>query len=1009
MDEESGSFLKKRAKKRFVPGVHAASGTKGRLAGRRRQGFLLLFLKAEALILLFALVLGQARAAGIHARFAIHDGFDRVVLALPAGATFSAHQDGAILSVQLQGAGPVDGVVSGHRALRLIGGAGSARIVLAAGMAARLYRLGDRLVIDVSPAAPSAAAEKTGPARGVARQAGVAPKTVASKTAASKTVAPKRVAPPAAAAAPAQDALPVVHVPEPGLRPAQLPPQPEPAETAAAAIHLRAPAEALPLALAPSLAAGAAVTVVTQEIGGQGPSILVPMARNVAAAAFRRGGDAHVVFDVAQPLDLGQLKDDPVFGSVTARLLTDGLHLRFHLPPDAQLRLRRVEFGWTISVPPNGLAGLAAIGSSAKAGVLSLSAKDPGRVVTVDDDMTGGRLLVGTQRSDGQRMAAAHRSAEFILPPTWQGVVVDPLADRVMLHATLGGFELRSAAPPGLSMLWQDEAAGSVSEGRAMTRRLDFSDDSAPELHNRLAQAMRDAALSPLPARYEPRMRVAEAMLAEGLDAEAKAVIEAANADDPGHRGDARAAWLTAIAAWLSAKAGGEPAPKLDFDPAVLGESDEAQLWRALFAADGPDAAGPAAAVATSWPLLLAYPRGMRARMLPAAAAVLARGGQEQALAALLAAFPDASLDLARAGALRRQGKLDEALAVLDRISLRPDRLERAEALEEAVEWRLAAHLLDDAAAAEQLGRQFYAWRGAGRELRLRLRVAQLRAKAGSWRTALALLKETDAAFPEAHPQIHDLQVSVIRDLLTGDTASRLRPLDLVSVAEEGEPVLSAEDKDGTLAPLLVDKLLSLDLPDRAEPVLRRLFDRASLPEAKAGLGIRLAELIADRGDHVAALAILSSTAMAALPPAQAERAGLLQARLLAEAGRAEEALTLLAAMPGQKAAFLHAKIREDQRDWAGAAAVLRGWLNAAAAPPPEETILRLARDESEARDMAGLRALRAQFGVRFASGPAAQLFAVLTAEPVQGVFDLPRAGQELAAIRSLPGALQPR
>ena len=42
------------------------------------------------------------------------------------------------------------------------------------------------------------------------------------------------------------------------------------------------------------------------------------------------------------------------------------------------------------------------------------------------------------------------------------------------------------------------------------------------------------------------------------------------------------------------------------------------------------------------------------------------------------------------------------------------------------------------------------------------------------------------------------------------------------------------------------------------------------------------------------------------------------------------------------------------------------------------------------------------------AGGPIGDMFRLLTADPVRGVADLPRAGQETALARGLPGDLRP-
>ncbi len=972
-----------------------------------------------------------------------HGAADRVVLWMPRGAVFAARPDGGDLVLDLpeaahlvmasrvnasradasrEDASQEDGAQAdgGQRLARGITAvAGLARLHLAPGATPVVHQLADRVVIDVTgPAAPAALA---------AVRPEVAEHDLAAPTALPRIERPSLVMgqvqvslPPPLPAAP-NVAAPRDVVAPPGV--VAPPPVPRPAASGPA---LRAPppgAAASPqepgigaespdvLAAQLSPAAGSAISVslLPPDPARDGPSILLPMNRMAAAAAFVRGGELRVVLDLPRLLDLSQLKDDPLFGGASETLLPDGTELRLRPPPGTFPQLTRHDAGWVLTLSPTALA-CRPIGGHAQNGMLRLAAAVPGHVVSVEDALTGLHLLVGTQRASGQCMPAGHQSSEWALLPTLQGVLVQPVTDRLMLHDIDTGFELRAGAPPALSLVWPEGPSALDAAGNALTRRFDFPALPVPVLQQRLAEALRDAALAPHAERAVPRLHVAQAMLALGLDAEAASVLQAAAADDPSLLRNPDMEGLSAIAAFLFAQAGGAAPPQPAFDTAQLGGSDEAGFWRALWSSGAADAAAPAASLANRWRLLLDYPEPLRNCVLAAVADVLGRGGQDAALAQLLAAFDGPALGLANARLLRRQGKAAESLALLDRLSTGRDRLARARALEEAVEQRLADHEITPKEAADKLDHQLYAWRGGERELRLRLRVAELRAQAGAWRAALSELRETDEQFPDAHDRIHATEISLVSGLLKGNRAATLSALDLVALADDASTLLGADDADAALAPLLADRLLALDLPARAEPILRRLLDRAGDGPAKAGLGMRLAGLIADRGDGAGALAVLDASEPAGETASPIDRT-VLRARLLAELGRPRAALERLAGVQAPQAAELAATIQEGGKDWAGAEKALSDFIRTGAfaglpAPAQHEVVLRAVRDAAEAGDMAGLRQLRDTFGNAFKSGSQAELFAVLTADPVREVADLRRSARELGAIRTLPAAL---
>jgi len=52
------------------------------------------------------------------------------------------------------------------------------------------------------------------------------------------------------------------------------------------------------------------------------------------------------------------------------------------------------------------------------------------------------------------------------------------------------------------------------------------------------------------------------------------------------------------------------------------------------------------------------------------------------------------------------------------------------------------------------------------------------------------------------------------------------------------------------------------------------------------------------------------------------------------------------------------------------------------------------------------LEALRGTLGSRLGSGPLADTIRLLTAEPVQGTADLPRAEREMSLVKEVPAAM---
>jgi len=602
-----------------------------------------------------------------------------------------------------------------------------------------------------------------------------------------------------------------------------------------------------------ALAAG--TTDTPQRIG---MVLALPFPTSVGVAAFRRGDSALVVFDERRPIDLAAVRGDPVFGAATVELLPGATVLRLKLPADRSLEIGETQQAWRVGVVATA-SPARPIPMRAADGQVSLPADAPGAVVTIPDPDTGASLLVGTQRATGQDFPTLHQTPEFSLLPTWQGVVVEPLADSLAMRGDNAGF-LLTGGGQGLAMAPSSTTMQAQTDAAWMTRRFDLRSQPLESLVRRLHREILATATAPPRARGALRQKTAATMIALGLGAEAQAMLRLAAADDPAIAASADAIGLNAIAALLA----GRVAETDGIEDPRLSGSDEVTLWRAVRAAQGARGSPLAAATfAVTTPLIAIYPTALRERLLPLAFETMIEGGQTVAAARLLAHQPDSDPTLALAHGMLRaaNGDIDGALAIYDRVATGPDRLAHAKAAVRAVELRLSAGRLDTAHAADDLERLLYAWRGGARELALRERIAGLREQAGDWTAALAMLHETETLFPDAREAVHAALKGAFTRLLQDKALDRLAPLELVSMVAENADLLPEGPAGEPLEERLADRLLALDLPEQAGPVLDKLMAAAPSPAGRAGFGARLAALRLHEDDAKGALAALVASA----------------------------------------------------------------------------------------------------------------------------------------------------
>ena len=931
-----------------------------------------------------------------------HPDFGRIVFDLPPGTTARAVQTGARVSVYLEPPGSLLFGAPPRNVLALTQGADGAEITLSPGSTLRQSRLGSRFVVDaVDPrrvAAPDA--NKTRPLARPVSRGGMShsppPDGLARAREALADSAPSLVGQPSQPVLP-----PGVETVKAGL--------PEATTQASAQV----PGPMAPAAPAPSIGtlalAARPASPSVAEPGAQPnePAIVLPFAATTGAAAFRRGEVAFVVFDERRPIDMAGLRDNPDFAEAAITVLPEATLLRIPLAAQKNLALARTKAGWSVAISNEDrrAANLKPFTMTVDQGRLMVAADQPGRVISVPDPVTGGVVLVGTQLVPGQGMPVARRSPEFGMFETWQGIAILPLADALRLGPVTAGFVLALDPPRPLAISAATPQTISESAAQGFSRRFDFPNLPIDQLQRRLQSAVAEASAAPPQSRGRKRIAAAEAMIALALGVEAQALLTLAATDDATLADDRDRMGLSAIAALVAGRldeAGDIGDPRLD-------GTDDVTLWRAIRVAKRTEGAPAAAAhFATVSRLLLNYPAPLRAAFLPLVAETMVAGGEVEAATVLVKTnLNEPGLDFARALlASDDPARLPAALQSLDQLASSRDRLLHTRAATKAIEVRLAAKMITPGQAAEAMERQIYAWRGDERERATRLRVADLHAANSAWRPALRLLRETAEIWPNATATLQPRLVNTFMRALANDATAPLPPLELLALAEENADLIGPGEAGQAVAARLADRLIALDLPQRAIPLLTRVLDRSEPGTARSEIGAKLAAMQIQMGKPEAALAALADTlGVGSLPPALLEQRTLLYARCASAVGQHDQAVAVLEALDTRDAVTLQAQLQETAKNWPGAMRALQR-LTAMSVPQTGvlddahgRTLLRFASAAAQAGDADTLSAIRARDLPRMQAGKSTDLTRLLTSGPVQKIGDLARSAQEARSL----------
>ncbi|WP_439579877.1 hypothetical protein [Elioraea sp.] len=986
-------------------------------------------LLALSLILVTSTALADEPVA---VRAGSHPGFGRVVFEWPAavGYTVAREGDRILLSFERPGRFATEGVRQRlPRQITALDPAGTAAAIdVAPGASLRHYRLGTRIVLDVStgdrtprqplsvaapvvaplplpPVLPPVAGRVEPDQAAAPAPAPLSPSRLQDTPATATPVSPS---PPTRSADPAPTVQADARAPEaPGRETIAVPPADVPA-----AIPAAAPAPA-PTAAGP-------VTLTARAVrNAPHPSVVLPFAETTGFAVLRRGDWIWVVADEARPIDLRPLRADPVYGSAEVAVTPTATVIRVKLPGEAAIRLARTERGVRLESLPDGFPPGNALAAAVREenGRVGLSVAAPGAaaVVHLSDPDTGERLLIGTLADGDGRVPVGRAYPEFSLMPTQRGVAVLAWSEHITLRPADNAFAVAAGQtmPRGLAITPGQQGVDLSLATRAPTRSFDIPALSEQALAERLRLLRAETAAAPPLARARPRMMLAETMLALGFGPEAYAVLALAATEDPVAAATPRWAALAGAAALLAGRV--EEARVPLSDPRLDG-TDEITLWRAWLADQtGTPTSVTAPQFAASAPLLPTYPLPLARRIAPAAAEAMLDGGEVEVADALLARLGELpELALARAMLIEARGRIDEALeayAALDRLR---DRRQRVRALARAIELGLREGRLGSPEAAARLEPLLYAWRGDAAERALRLRAAELRAQSGDWSGALALLRETASLFPDRPGDIRARLGEAFAALFRDGAADTLPPVEVIALFEENADLLPPGQAGDEIVARFAERLVALDLTARAAVTLQRLMD--SQPERgidRARTGLRLARLKLSDGDTAGALTVLSASEPHLPPPALGAERLVLKARALAAGGDVPAARALLARADDPRVLDARAELAAQVGDWADAAAALKVFARTSLPPPgapldaeQRRVLLRLAVAASLSGDAATLATLAGDHGAAMQTGPLSEPFRLLTGGPVRGASDLPRVSAELRLAREMPRIL---
>lgn len=763
-----------------------------------------------------------------------------------------------------------------------------------------------------------------------------------------------------------------------------------------------------------------------------------PFGQPGGAAVWSRAGFLWLAFDVRANLNLDNVRQQAaqIIGVVEQIESPYATIVRMTIPEGIGLYTGRSETGdWRITMQQGIMQPVEKLGPSIELDEqtrarLIVPLEDVGPIIPIDDPEVGDTLRVTTTTQNGYGIEVALRYPEFEVLPSVQGVVVAPMNDSVQVAGRDDGQAVIVTAEDGLNISPEGARLLASATGvRAQTGdgreglifELDDWRRGGLDQYNKTIRGLRrKIAESGDEHRNKARLDLAQYYLANGLGPEADAVISAMEHDDPliAQRLQFRA--LKAAVKFLNREY--EEAERL-LEDERLRKIPEMQLWRTVtLAARGRPNEG-ARDLLESVHILDYYPPELLSRLVPIAT--------EQAL---IVGNPEAGMDMIEKmlvtpglseskimdiqylkGIFEEEaGELEQAVATWDQVAEGENRKARAHAIFDRTELLMRLERLTVEDAIEQLQKLRFAWRGDAFEMALLKRIGELQIENKDFREGLNTLRQVAIFFPNmpVATEATDMMHKTFENLYLGDEINNISAIKAVALYDEFRELTPAGDKGDELIRRLADRMVDVELFERAEELLEHQVDFRLTGVEKARVGARLALVYLLDSKPEETIRILDETEVPGVSDELATQRRHLRARALLDTDRGVEAIASLEGDYSRNAELLRIDHYRNTRDYMSAAETFQRLVGE---EPFDENgisdergryMLNWAVNLAMAGQERTLNMLKRRYGEVMAQSPYAEAFSLITSSPTQGLIDYRTLADRVDEVEEFQGFL---
>jgi tetratricopeptide (TPR) repeat protein len=549
--------------------------------------------------------------------------------------------------------------------------------------------------------------------------------------------------------------------------------------------------------------------------------------------------------------------------------------------------------------------------------------------VRIEDPEIGDTLMVQPFYSPGNGVFPERKFVEVRLLQTAQGLAVIPFNENAKVMRLRNG--VRISTPEGMA-LSKDlpqislEDYGFIKDAETGTFfPYDQWKIEKPAEFDEIRQELQRKTQETDPDRLNAaRLKMARFYLAQGMGAEAAGLLDLIYSTSPQFYNDRKLYALQGAANFLMTRYGDA---EWFFKNALLNDDEEITMWR--------NALGELLGNPTAFfnymknydKYIRKYPPMMRQKLaILAADQAINRRSYNTALKVFstlkdnegMAPMQD-YIDYLVGKVSADTGKVKEAILKWEELAKKyDDPFIRARAEYALIALQLREGIINRDEAIERLDQLRIVWRGDALELSVLNALARLYNDKEDYANALRIWQEIMNFFPNEvdATQIATKMADTFNYLYNEGGADKMPPLDALALYYEFRQLTPIGEKGDRMIRNLADRLVGVDLLDKAAALLQHQVYNRLQGEEKSRVGARLALVHLFNREPEKALRVLEDTKYPGNPSRLMRQRNQLKSKALLDLGRHEDALTLIDDDESREADLLRLNIYWSKRDW---------------------------------------------------------------------------------------------